>query len=146
MAFCEATTDKFKKDQKQTVVNAKIIAKVLIDNGIKLVADSTENHLVLVDCRNLNISGKVGAEVLAEAGIYTNANMIPYDPATPLNPSGIRIGTPALTTRGMGEKEMVIIGEWISEILKNPDNKKIKSAIKQNVFKLTKKFPIYQNF
>lgn len=143
LAFCEATTDKFKKDQKQTVANAQILAKVLMDNGIKLVADSTENHLVLLDCRNLNISGKVGAEALAEAGIYTNANMIPYDPATPLNPSGIRIGTPALTTRGLREKEMVIIGHWIAAILKDPQNKKLKGEIKTLVLKLTKKFPVY---
>lgn len=146
LAFYEATTDKFKKDQKQTVVNAQVLAKVLTSNDLKLVADSTENHLVLVDCRPLNISGKVGAEALAETGIYTNANMIPYDPATPLNPSGIRIGTPALTTRGMREKEMLIIGHWIAAILKDPQNKKLKGEIKNLVNKLTKKFPIYQNF
>ena len=137
IAFAEATTDKFKKDQKQTVVNAEILAKVLMDNGIKLIADSTENHLVLVDCRPLNISGKVGAEALAEASIYTNANMIPYDPATPFHPSGIRIGTPALTTRGMGEKEIMIIGHWIAAILKDPNNIKLKQEIKTLVNKLT---------
>lgn len=144
IAFYEATTDKFKKDQKQTVVNAEVLAKVLMENGIKLVADSTQNHLILVDCRPLNISGKVGANALAEAGIYTNANMIPYDPATPFNPSGIRIGTPALTTRGMGEKEIMIIGHWITAILKDPNNKKLKQEIETLAKKLTKKFPIYK--
>lgn len=144
IAFFEATTDKFKKDQKQTVLNAKTLAKVLMVNGIKLIADSTENHLVLIDCRNLNISGKTGADALALAGIYTNANMIPYDPATPLNPSGIRIGTPALTTRGMGEKEMLIIGHWIVAILKDSQNKKLQQEIKSLVLKLTKRFPIYK--
>ncbi len=143
IAFYEATTDKFKKDQKQTVINAQVLAQVLTSNGLKLIADSTENHLLIVDCRDLNISGKVGAEALAEAGIYTNANMIPYDPATPLNPSGIRIGTPALTTRGMAEKEMVIIGHWIVAILKDPENIKLKKEIKGLIMKLTKKFPIY---
>jgi len=146
IAFSETLTPKFKKDQKQTVDNAQMLAKVLMANGIKLVADSTENHLVLVDCCNLNISGKIGAEALAEAGIYTNANMIPYDPATPLNPSGIRIGTPALTTRGMKEKEIMIIGHWIAAILKDSSNKKLKQEIKSLVLKLTKKFPIYHNF
>lgn len=143
VAFLEASTSQFKKDQVQTVRNAQALAKTLKENGLKLVADSTENHLVLVDCRNLNISGKTGANALAEAGIYTNANMIPYDPATPLNPSGIRIGTPALTTRGMKEKGMKIIGEWIVDILKNSTDKKLKREIKKQVLKITKKFPIY---
>lgn len=146
IAFIEAQTSQFKKDQIQTVKNAQVLAETLKSNGLKLIADSTENHLILIDCRNLNISGKVGAEVLAEAGIYTNANMIPYDPAMPLNPSGIRIGTPALTTRGLKDKEMKIIGKWIADILKNPNNKKLKSKIKKDVFKLTKRFPVYQNF
>lgn len=143
IAFYEATTDKFKKDQKKTVTNAQVLAQVFMGSGLKLVADGTENHLVLIDCRDLNISGKAGADALAEAGIYTNANMIPYDPATPLNPSGIRIGTPALTTRGMAEKEMVIIGHWMVAILKDSGNLKLKKEIKSLVLKLTKKFPIY---
>ena len=143
LAFIEALTPQFKKDQVQTVKNAQVLAKTLKANGLKLIADSTENHLVLVDCRNLNISGKVGAEALAAAGIYTNANMIPYDPATPLNPSGIRIGTPALTTCGLKEKEMRIVGQWIVAILKNPTDQKLKREIKKQVLKLTKKFPIY---
>lgn len=143
LAFCEAATGKFKKDQEQTVKNAQVLAKVLTDHGLKLVADSTENHLVLLDCRNLNVSGKDGASALAEAGIYTNANMIPYDPATPLNPSGLRLGTPALTTRGMKEKEMLIVGHWIAAILKDHSNQKLKKEIKTLVLKLTKKFPIY---
>lgn len=145
VCFLEALEGKFKKDQIQTVKNAKFLAKVLMANGLKLIADSTENHLVLIDCRSLNISGKVGANALAEAGIYTNANMIPFDPATPTNPSGIRIGTPAITTRGMKEKEVKIIGEWLVAILKNPTDDKLKRQIKKEVLKLTKKFPIYKN-
>ena len=144
IAFIETQTPQFKKDQVQTVKNAQVLAETLKANGLKLIADSTQNHLVLVDCRSLNISGKVGAEALAVAGIYTNANMIPYDPATPLNPSGIRIGTPALTTRQMKEKEMKIIGQWIADILKNPTDQKLKLQIKKNVLRLTKKFPIYK--
>lgn len=142
VCFAEALTPEFKKDQLQTVKNAQALAKTLIKAGIKLVAESTENHLVLVDCRNLKISGKIGANILTEAEIYTNANMIPFDPATPMNPSGIRIGTPALTTRGMKEKEMKVIGNWIADILKNPDDKKLRREIKKEVLKLTKKFPI----
>ncbi len=143
ICFAEALGSKFKRDQIQTVKNAKILAEVLMKNSIKLVAESTENHLVLIDCQNLGLSGKDGANLLAEAEIYANANMIPFDPATPLNPSGIRIGTPALTTRGMKEKEIKIIGGWIANILKNPADAELRKQIRQKVLKLTKKFPIY---
>lgn len=143
ICFAQALAPKFKQDQKQTVKNAKMLAGTLSRNGIKLIADSTENHLLLIDCRNLSLSGKEGANLLAEAGIYTNANMIPFDPATPLNPSGIRLGTPALTTRGLKEKEMKLIGLWIAEILKHPKNKKLRTRIGKEVRELTKKFPIY---
>ena len=143
VCFQEALSAKFARDQKQTVKNAQTLAQTLIDQGLKLVAESTENHLVLIDCQNLNLSGKQGAELLAEAAIYTNANMIPFDPATPLNPSGIRIGTPALTTRGLKDKEMKQIGQWIAQILHNPADQKLRQQIKQKVFHLTKKFPLY---
>ena len=143
VCFQEALSAKFARDQKQTVKNAQTLAQTLIDQGLKLVAESTENHLVLIDCQNLNLSGKQGAELLAEAAIYTNANMIPFDPATPLNPSGIRIGTPALTTRGLKDKEMKQIGQWIAQILHNPADQKLRQQIKQKVSHLTKKFPLY---
>ncbi|MEI6627382.1 MAG: serine hydroxymethyltransferase [bacterium] len=145
ICFAEAMTPEFKQRQKQTVLNAEVMAKTLKDNGIKLVADSTQNHLVLLDCQNLGISGKEGANIMAEAEIYTNANMIPFDPATPMNPSGIRLGTPALTARGMKEAEMVIIGNWIAQILKAPTDKALRDKIKTEVLALTKKFPIYQH-
>jgi len=144
ICFSEALTPKFKRDQIQTVKNAKALAQTLMENGIKLIAESTENHLVLIDCQPLKISGRTGANLLAETNIYTNANLIPFDPATPLNPSGIRIGTPALTTRGMKEKETKIIGQWIAQILKNPADQQFRRQIKMQVIRLTKKFPIYQ--
>jgi glycine hydroxymethyltransferase len=143
IALTEALKPKFKKTQIQTVKNAQTLAKELKKHNINLVADGTENHIVLLDCRNLNISGRDGSDILAEAEIYTNANMIPFDPASPFNPSGIRLGTPALSTRGMGEKEMKIIAGWISDILKNPNDKKLRKYIKSQVHKLTDKFPIY---
>lgn len=143
ICFKEALGEKFKKDQAQTVENAKTLADTLTKNKIDLISESTENHLILIDCQNLGITGKVGAEILASAGIYTNANMIPFDPASPLNPSGIRIGTPALTTRGMKPKEMKIIGQWISDILKNSEDKELREKISSEILKLTKKFPIY---
>jgi glycine hydroxymethyltransferase len=143
ICFTEALSREFKGRQKQTVKNAQALAKVLMDNKIDLVAESTENHLVLVDCRSLDISGKIGADALAQSLIYTNANMIPFDPASPINPSGIRIGTPALTTRGMKEKEMKQIGKWISDVLHDTENKKLKKEVKDKVLKLTKKYPVY---
>lgn len=143
VCFAEALSDRFKHDQMQTVKNAQMLAQTLIKNNLKLVADSTENHLLIIDCRPLKISGKEGADLLAKADIYTNFNMIPFDPATPFNPSGIRLGTPALTTRGMKEKEMKLIGLWIAEILKHPKNIKLQRRIAKEVKGLTKKFPIY---
>jgi glycine hydroxymethyltransferase len=143
VCFAQALAPKFRQDQKQTVKNAKVLASTLSRNGLKLIAESTENHLLIIDCRNLGLSGKEGANLLAEAGIYTNANMIPFDPATPLNPSGIRLGTPALTTRGMKEKEMKLIGLWIAEILKKPKVVALHRRIAKEVKQLTKKFPIY---
>ncbi|MEK7167703.1 MAG: serine hydroxymethyltransferase, partial [Patescibacteria group bacterium] len=131
ICFQEAMTPKFKRDQIQTVLNAQVLTKELMKKGLKLVSDSTENHLLIIDCRPLNISGKQGANALAETNIFTNANMIPFDPATPLNPSGIRLGTPALTTRGMKEKEMKIIASWIAEILKDQKDKILKEKIKK---------------
>ena len=129
--------------QKQTVLNAKILAEIFMANGIKVISDGTDNHLLLLDVRSLKLTGKMAADTLAEAEIYTNANMIPFDPATALNPSGLRLGTPAITTRGMKEKETVLIGLWIIEILKKPHDKKLRQRIKNEVYDLTKKFPIY---
>ncbi len=143
MCFAEALSSKFKQDQIQTVKNAQVLAQALKDQGLKLIADSTQNHLLLVDCQPLNITGKQAADALARADIYTNANMIPFDPASPLNPSGIRLGTPALTTRGMQEPEMQTIAGWIVQILKDIGNDTLISDLKQQVHKLTKQFPVY---
>lgn len=143
ICFAEALTPKFKTRQKQTVLNTKQLVVTLIKNKIPVVSGGSDNHLILIDCRPLNISGKDGANLLAEADIYTNANMVPFDSATPLNPSGIRLGTAALTTRGLKEKELALIGLWIAEILKNPQDKKLVNRIKNEVHRLTKKFPVY---
>lgn len=145
ICFSLAKTEKFKKYQLQIVKNARVLASSLQKAGIKLVADSTENHIVLIDCQSLGVSGKIGANLLADVGIYANANMIPFDPATPLNPSGIRLGTPALTARKMKEKEMRLVGGLIADILLNPNDGQVKKTVKSQVLKLTKKFPIYKN-
>jgi glycine hydroxymethyltransferase len=142
VCFEQALSKNFDNIQKQTIKNAKILAETLIKNKIKIISGGTDNHLLLLDLRPLDLSGKAAAGLLAEAEIYANANMIPYDPATPLNPSGLRLGTPALSTRGLKEKEMKIIGLWIAEILHRPDDKKLRSRIKKEVLKLTKRFPV----
>ncbi|MEK7653036.1 MAG: serine hydroxymethyltransferase [Patescibacteria group bacterium] len=140
ICFAEALMPKFKSDQIQTVKNAKALAETLKKNGFSLVSGDTDNHLILIDLRPQKISGREAANLLAGASIYTNFNMIPYDPATPMNPSGLRLGTPALTTRGMKEKEMKIIGGWIADII---SGRKKPAEIKKEVLKLTRMFPIY---
>ena len=142
LCFSEALSKDFDKRQIQTIKNAKMLCETLERNGLDVVGGGTDNHLLLVDLRPVKIGGRAAAELLAEAEIYMNANMIPFDPASPLNPSGLRIGTAALSTRGMKEKEMKLIGLMIAEILKNPDDKKMRERIKKEVFAMTAKFPL----
>ena len=139
MCLKEASTSAFKKYAKQVVKNAKVLAEELKKYGFNLVSGGTENHLILIDLRNKNITGSAAADLLEEAGITINKNSIPYDTASPFNPSGIRMGTPAITTRGMKEKEMKKIAEWINEALSQPKSvKKIREEIKR----FCKKFPL----
>ena len=139
VALGEAMNPKFKKYAAQIVKNAKALAAELKKCNFDLVSGGTDNHLVLIDLRNKNITGKPTQELLEKAGIVTNRNTIPYDPRTPYDPSGIRLGTPALTTRGMKEKEMKKIAAWINEVISNP---KSVPKIKKEVKKLCQKFPI----
>jgi len=139
VALKEAMTLGFKKYAVQIIKNAKALAQELRKYGFQLISEGTDNHLVLVDLRNKNITGKPAQELLEKAGIVTNRNTIPYDPRSAYNPSGIRLGTPALTTRGMKEKEMRKIASWINEVISNP---KSSLEIKKKVKKLCQKFPI----
>ncbi len=143
VAFNEALQPDFKEYQKQAIANAKVLAETLMENGIKLVSNGTDNHLILIDLTNLECTGKEAEQVLDEAGIYTNKNMIPFDPRTPFNPSGIRIGTPALTTRGMKDKEMKQIGILMSNLLKDYKNEEMIQKTKQRILELCEKFPLY---
>lgn len=142
LCFAEALTPEFDRRQKQTVKNTGALAAALAAAGITIVSGGSDNHLLLADLRPLKIGGRAAADLLAEAEIYTNANMIPFDPASPMNPSGLRLGTAALTARGMKEKEMKLIGLMIAELLKNPDKKQLKNRIKREVLALTAKFPL----
>jgi glycine hydroxymethyltransferase len=145
VCFGEALTPEFKKYAHQIALNAKALAKVFSDNGLRLVSGGTDNHLMLIDCRPFEITGRQGSEALAEVGIYTNRNTIPYDTGSAFEPSGIRLGAPAITTRGMKEAEMKLVGEMIVKIIKNIGDENIKKEVKDIVKELTTKFPIYSN-
>lgn len=141
IAVCleEASAPAFKKYAKQIVKNAKALAEELKRYNFNLITGGTDNHLILIDLRNKNVPGKEAQINLEEAGITINKNTIPYDPNPPFNPSGIRIGTPAITTRGMKEKEMKQIAGFINEVISNP--KSIKK-IREEVRKLCRRFPL----
>ena len=142
VAFGEALKDDFKVYQEQIIKNAKALADGLIKNGFRLVSGGTDNHLILIDLRNKGLTGKEAEKLLEEVGVATNKNTIPYDPESPLVTSGIRIGTPAMTTRGMKEEDMFEIAEIIALAL---DVKNDRKAIKDRVISLCKKYPLYRN-
>ena len=143
IAFKEAMTPEFKKYQEQIIKNAKALAEGLLDNGFRLVSGGTDTHLVLVDLRPKKITGKVAEKVLDEIGITANKNTIPFDPEKPFVTSGIRLGTPALTTRGMQEKEMKIIADLIGQVLSQVDDEGRKKKVAEAVKELCQQFPLY---
>jgi len=143
ICFKEAMEDSFKDYQKRVLENAKILAKSLENGGLRLVSGGTDNHLMLVDLRPKGITGKVVEKALDKAAITVNKNTIPFDPEKPFVTSGIRLGTPALTTRGMGTAEMEIIGGFINEAIDNVDNEDHLEKIRGKVVELCRKFPIY---
>lgn len=145
IAFQEAMQPDFVTYQKQVLANARALAQHLQDAGIPLVTGGTDNHLLLVDLRTLDVEGKLAENALDEAGICTNKNMIPYDEASPFNPSGLRIGTPAVTTRGMKETDMQHIATWIHRILRDPQNEALQQEIREEVRTLCQKYPLYEN-
>jgi len=142
VCLAEASTVSFKKYAAQIVKNAKALAEELKKFGFNLVTGGTDNHLILIDLRNQNIDGKKAAEILEEAGIVVNKNTIPFDPNPPAKPSGVRLGTPALTTRGMREKEARLIANWINEILNVKCSMLNVQKIKKEIKKLCQKFPL----
>ncbi len=143
VAFGEALKPEFKDYQKQIVKNSKALAEGLIKKGFNLVTGGTDNHLMLVDLRNKDIKGVQAQDVLEIAGIATNKNSIPHDPEKPFITSGIRLGTPAVTTRGMKEGEMLQIADFISRAIDARENGEELKKIKKEVLSLTKKFPIH---
>ena len=143
VAFQEALQPGFIDYQKQIVKNAKRMGDKLMQSGFKLVSGGTDNHLVLVDLRDTDITGHIAEESLDKAGITVNKNAVPFDPRPPAVTSGIRIGTPAITTRGMKEDEMDTVAGWITEAFENHDNDAVLSRIKDEVKDLCNNFPVY---
>ena len=143
ICFKEALDPEFKIYTKQVMDNAKLMAETLISNNIDIVTNGTKNHIVLVDLRNKNISGKDLESTLGHVNITVNKNSVPNDPASPFVTSGIRIGTPAVTTRGFKEAEIIKISNWISSIINDFDNVELQNKIKKEVHNLTHEFPVY---
>jgi len=142
VAFKEALEPSFKNYAKQIIVNAQTLASELQKYGFRIISGGTDNHLMLVDMTSRNLSGKQAEVALDKAGLSTNKNMIPFDTRKPLDPSGIRLGTPAITTRGMKEKEIVKIASWINDAITNFDNDIKLNSIKNEVKDLALKFPV----
>ena len=143
VCFAEAMTPEFKAYAHQIGLNAQALAAALLAEGITLVSGGTDNHLMLIDCNPLGITGRTGSEALAACGIYTNRNTIPFDQGSAFEPTGIRLGTPALTTRGMGTKEMEIIGRTIAAVLKQPADEATLTQAQKTVRELADAFPLY---
>ena len=144
VAFKEALSPEFKEYQKQVVKNAKAMADALVKGGLRIVSGGTDNHLMLVDLRPKGVTGKLAEESLEKAGITCNKNAIPNDPEKPFVTSGVRLGTPAITARGMKEDESVKIAEMIIKVLENVNDDEKIAEVKNEVLKLTEKFPLYK--
>lgn len=145
VAFKEALQPSFKQYAQQVIDNARVLSDSLMKHGYKVISGGTDSHLMLVDLRPADITGKVAEEVLDSVGITCNKNGIPYDPQPPMVTSGIRLGTPAITTRGMGVSEMTQVGDLIHQAISSRDNKVKLESIKQDVKSLCQRFPLYRH-
>lgn len=142
VALKEAATPEFKVYGQQIVKNAKILAEGLMAKGYNLVTGGTDNHLLLIDLTNKNITGAAAEKALGKAGITVNKNAVPFDPRSPFDPSGIRLGTPALTTRGMKESEMLQIVQWIDQALTHASNEQTLNKLSVDIKEFCKQFPL----
>jgi glycine hydroxymethyltransferase len=142
VCYGEALQDSYRAYIEQVMANAKTLAEVFMSGGANLVSGGTDNHLMLVDVTPLGISGRQAEVALERCDITVNKNMIPFDQRKPMDPSGIRIGTPALTTRGLGTQEMRSIGGWILQVLKAPDDEVVSRRIRGEVLQLCNQFPV----
>lgn len=142
VCFGEAMQETFKSYGKAVIDNAKTLAEVLLTEGFRLISGGTDNHLMLVDVTSVGLGGKQAEQVLGNCGITVNMNMIPFDTRKPMDPSGIRIGTPAITTRGMGQDEMKDIGKWIAKALRSPEDHRLHTNLRESIKKLCESFPV----
>ena len=145
VAFKEALSPEYKKYQEQVAKNAKVMAEELVKGGLRIVSGGTDNHLMLVDLRPMGVTGKLAEAKLEEAGITCNKNAIPNDPEKPFVTSGIRLGTPAITARGFKEEETRQVAQFILTVLGNINDSEKIAQVKEQVLKLTEKFPLYKN-
>jgi glycine hydroxymethyltransferase len=143
VCFKEALEPAFAAYQRQIVANAAALAASIASHGFRLVSGGTDNHLMLVDVFSRGLTGKDATTALGKAGITVNQNTIPFDQNPPLKASGIRIGTPAVTTRGMGEAEMALIGEFIARVLASPEDDRVQAMVRTEVEALCRTFPLY---
>lgn len=144
VAFGEALTADFKAYQQQVVLNAKTLADALTEKGLRIVSGGTDNHVMSIDVTSFNITGKVAERTLDDVGITTNKNTIPFDKESPFVTSGIRIGTPAVTTRGFNEEDMKEIASIIADVLAHPEDENVKHDAKVRVRAITEKYPLYK--
>jgi len=143
VAFKEALQPSFTEYAEQIVDNARAMGATLRERGYDLVSDGTDNHLVLIDLRNKGLTGKEAEHALEEAGITANKNMVPFDDKSPFVTSGLRLGTPAMTTRGFGPEEFTRVAELIDRVLQDPDNERVQDAVEREVRALCEEFPLY---
>jgi len=143
VCFREAATPEFAAYQRQLVKNAARLAASLTASGFRIVSGGTDNHIVLVDVFSKGITGKVAEAALGQAGITVNKNAIPFDQNPPMVASGVRLGTPAVTTRGMGEAEMDLVADYITRVLASPDDHGVLATVKAEIETLCRKFPLY---
>lgn len=143
VAFAEALLPEFKEYQQQVLVNAKIMSEVLQSRGYKIVSGGTDNHLLLVDLIDKNITGKDADSALSRANITVNKNSVPNDPQSPFVTSGLRLGTPAVTTRGFKEKEITLLSQWVADVLDNLNDEVTITRVKAQVLLLCREFPVY---
>ncbi|MBK9038154.1 MAG: serine hydroxymethyltransferase [Bdellovibrionales bacterium] len=143
VAFGEALKPEFKSYCESVIENAKVLAETLMTSGFKLVTNGTENHLMLIDLSSKNVTGKDAEKLLGQAGITVNKNTVPNEKRSPFVTSGIRIGTPALTTRGMKKEEMKAIGGWIADVLDHPTDESFTTKVRNQILELCQRYPIY---
>ena len=146
VAFKEALTPAFKEYQQQVVVNADVLAKTMMKRGYSIVCNGTDNHLMLVSLIDKPITGKEAEEALGKANITVNKNTVPKEFRSPFVTSGLRLGTPAVTTRGFKEKECEQLGHWICDVLDDISNEKNLERVKKEVLALCREFPVYEAF